>query len=85
MHIGNENGDEQKREWCDHPYPLFRNLHKRDELSIWPDLVVEVLRAFQHLRRSDTSQTVHINPFSRSETGPPRRWGWLAGAQILSR
>jgi hypothetical protein len=32
-------------------------------LSIWLDLVSEVLRTFQHLRRSDTSQTVQIRPF----------------------
>ena len=63
IHVGNENGDEQKRKWCDRPYPLLRNLYKTDELSIWLDLVVEDLRAFQHLRRSDTSQTVHIKPF----------------------
>ncbi len=37
-------------------------------LSFWLDLVSEVLRAFQHLRRSDTSQTVQIRPFKNKST-----------------
>lgn len=34
IQVGNENGDEQKRKWYDHPYPLLRNLYKTDKLSI---------------------------------------------------
>jgi len=64
--VGDENSDEQKRQrYCD-PYPLLCDLYNGASvwgLSISLDPVGEALPAFQHLRRSDTSQTVQIRPF----------------------